>query len=98
MLLAIQLRVDTAAADEFLVLSLLDDTAVLEDDDQVGIADRGYAMRNDERRSRSHHTAQPRQNLLFRVRIHGRHRIVQNQNRGIHENRARHGGSLFLPP
>src|SRR6266545_7057334 len=50
---AVERRVEAATLEQLVVRSLLDDPSVLEDDDQVGVADRRQAMRDDERVPRS---------------------------------------------
>ena len=53
-------------------------------------------MRHDDRRSLAHHAAEPRKNLLFRVRIDRRQRVIEDQNWRIDDERARDGRPLFL--
>ena len=47
----IQRGIAAALRKQLLVRSLLDDVAVLEDEDQIGVLDRGEAVRDDERRA-----------------------------------------------
>src|SRR6266545_5785807 len=46
---SIERRVEAAFCQQFVVRSLLDDPAVLQDNDQVGITNRGQSMGDDER-------------------------------------------------
>ena len=57
----------------------LDDPAVVEDEDLIGAATVDTRCDTMSRRALAHHAAQPLQNLLFGVGIHGRQRIVEHQ-------------------
>ena len=62
----------------------------------VGIADGGDAVRNEDRGAAAHDLAQMIQDLVFRVRVDARQRVVQNQNARIANDSARDGGALLL--
>ncbi len=92
-----ELRVHAVARHELIVRPTLHDLPVLQDEDLIRGAHGRDAMRHDDRRSLAHHRGQSREDLLFRVRIHGRERIVQDQDLRVDRQRARDGGTLLLP-
>src|SRR4051794_27316561 len=55
---AVQARVEPARREQLLVRPLFDDTAMLEDDDEICMPNRGQAMRDDERGAASEQGAQ----------------------------------------
>src|SRR6185295_13459271 len=77
--------------------SLLDQASFIEHADHVSLAHSRNSMRNDHARSITHHTAQLPQNLLLRVGIDRRQRIVENQNLRLTQNSPRNRRALLLP-
>ena len=76
--------------------SSLDDAAVLEHQDHVGIADRRQPVGDDERRAAAHQLAHGVLDQHFRARVDAARGFVQNQNRRIGEERPRDRQQLFL--
>ena len=76
--------------------ALLDDVAVLHDEDQIGIADGRQAMRDDERRAplaeRGHRLLQQQ----LGAGVDRRRRLVEDQHRRAGDERARDGDELPL--
>src|SRR5262249_56170352 len=79
----IQVRVIPLVREQRLVRAALDDLAVVEDDDVVGVLHRGDAMRDDQRGSSSPNRAQRLQNGLLGRGVDGAQRVVENQNRPV---------------
>src|SRR5262245_64135318 len=75
----------------------LDDSAVVEHADQVGVLDRRNPVRDYQRRARAHHVAQARKNLLLSVSVNGGERVVEDQYSRFADDGARDRGALFLP-
>ena len=88
--------VEPAVRDELVVRAALDDAAAVEHDDLIGVAHGRDAVRDDDRRPLPHHAAQPRQDLLLRVGVHRRQRVVQDQDARIDHQRARERRALLL--
>ena len=76
--------------------ALLDNVAVIHDQDQVGIHDRRQAMRNHKARTPTHERVHGAADGKFGARIHARRRLVQNENRRVVEQYARDGQQLAL--
>mmetsp|Transcript_6267 Transcript_6267/g.9457 ORF Transcript_6267/g.9457 Transcript_6267/m.9457 type:complete len:503 (+) Transcript_6267:362-1870(+) len=74
----------------------LDDAAVLEDDNLVRIDDGGEAMGDDDRRPSHHQTVQGLLHQLLVLRVERRRRLVEQQDLGVLEQRARDGDALLL--
>ena len=66
---AVQRRVETALAQQLVVRPLLDDLPVLEDDDQVGVANRREPVSNHERRSAREQRPERPLDLAFRADV-----------------------------
>ena len=75
---------------------LLPNLAVYQDDDPVGIPDRGEAVGDDQRGPPLHERLQGVLDLDLRLRIEGGGRLVQDQDRGILEKGASDGDPLAL--
>ena len=60
--------------NQLVVRAALDDAALVEDEDLVGVADGRDAVRHDDRRPLPHDAAQPRQNFLLGVGVDRRQR------------------------
>src|SRR5258708_10837106 len=95
-LLLIQIRVISAASEEFVVRAALEDAAVAQDDDLVGVSHGGGAVRNQNGGAAVHDAAQAREDALFGLRVDAGERIVQDEDARIADNGARDGGGLFL--
>jgi len=92
-----QLGIQPAMCDERVVRALFGDSSIRQHDDVIGVAHCRHAMRHDERRPSTAKRPQPLENLVFGLRIHRRHRIVQHEDSRIDVERARNGRSLLLP-
>src|SRR5918993_2809980 len=75
LLLAKELGVDAARPHELVVGAALDDATSPQHHDHVGVTDRRHAVRDDERSTRAHDPAQPRQDGFLRIRVHRRERV-----------------------
>ena len=76
--------------------ALLDDAAVLEHDDQVGIADRREPVRDDERGSVLEQQMQRLLDLSLGADVDRRRRLVEDQDPRVGEQRARERDQLAL--
>ncbi len=76
--------------------SVLDDAAVVEHGDAVGIADGGDAVRDEDGRAPLHHFAQMVENAFFGVGVHAGERVVQDHDARVANESARDGGALLL--
>src|SRR5581483_7852194 len=90
-------RVITARFQKLGVRARLHDTAVLEYHDAVGLADGRNPVRNQNYCPPPHHLRQVVQNALLGQGIDAGQSIVEDENAGIAQNRARDGGPLLLP-
>src|SRR4029078_7747997 len=81
---------------QFGVAALLDDLAVLEDDDQVGVADRREAVGDDERRSAREENAEGLFDLPLGTDVDRRGRRVEDQDPRVGEQCASQGDQLAL--
>src|SRR5216683_1787998 len=95
-LLLIQIRVIAAASEQFVVRATLSDGAVNQDNDLVGVPDRRGTVRNQNRRTAFHDSAQSGEDALLGLRVHGGKGIVEDQNSRIADDGARDRGALFL--
>ena len=77
--------------------AVLDDLAVMQDGDLVGIADGRDAVRDEDRRTSLDHFAKMIEDVVFSLGIHARECIVEDENSRIADNGARDGRALFLP-
>ena len=75
---------------------LLDDPAMLEDDDQVRVADRRKPVGDDERRPAGEQQPERALDLLLGADVHRRGRLVQDQDPRIGEQGARERDELPL--
>ncbi|MNI65873.1 hypothetical protein D3C73_1213980 [compost metagenome] len=69
--------------------AFLDQTAAVQDQDTVRFTGRGYPLRNDDLRARVFQFAQTALNMLLRLQIDRRGRIVQDQNWTVDGHRPR---------
>ena len=75
----VQLRIEAARSNELVVVAHFGDRAVGNDDDLVRMLQGGDAVGNDDVRFARAQRMQVLQDLLFRVRIHGGDRIIEDQ-------------------
>ena len=76
--------------------ALLDDPAVLEHDDQVGVADRREAVGDDERGPAVQEAAERPLDLLLGADVDRARRLVEDQDPRVGEQGAREGDELAL--
>src|SRR5436189_228976 len=78
-----KLAVKPAASHELVVRSLLDDAAVVQNDDEVGVADRREPVRDHEGGTCLHHLLERIEDDPFCLRVDRRGRLVEDENRRI---------------
>src|SRR3954470_19293282 len=93
---AVQRQVEAARRKQLVMGSLLDDLAVLQDDDQVGIADRREAVGDDEGRAAVQEPSQRTLDLSFRADVDGARCLVEDQDPRVCQERARERDQLTL--
>src|SRR2546430_16179272 len=96
-LFLVQIRVITAASEQFVVRAALRDGAFDQDDDLVGVANGGGAVRNQNRGAALHDSAQAVEDALLGLGVDARERVVEDENARIADNGAGDGGALLLP-
>src|SRR5205085_12445730 len=85
------------ALEQLVVASTRSDLAILEDDDLVGERDRGEAVSDDERGPARHHAAKRQLDLLFGRGVDRGRRVIEDQDPGVRDDRARDRDALALP-
>src|SRR6185503_18326706 len=95
-LLVVELTVAAAPDEQRFVRPALDDLPVLEHQDLVGAPDRRQPVRDDERRASLAQRLQAVLNHRLALAVEARSRLVQDQDLGIGENRARDRHALAL--
>ena len=85
-----------AARRQLLVRARVDDLAVVDHDDAIGERQRRAPVRDEQRRARAGDPAQRRVDLLLDPRVDRRRRVVEQQDLGIREQRARERDPLAL--
>src|SRR5207248_2407731 len=93
---SIQAGIQAAPGKELVVRALFDDPAVLEDDDQVRVADRGQAVRDDERRPPGEELAERDLDPALGADVDRRRRLVEDQDARVGEERPRERDQLAL--
>src|SRR4051795_2561562 len=93
---AVQRQVEAACREQLVVRALLDDPAVLQDDDQVGVADRREPVGDDEGRAAVQKPPQRALDLSFRADVDGARRLVEDQDLRVREQRPRERDQLTL--
>ena len=78
------------------MVAALDDEAVVEDDDLVGMDDRRQAVGDDQRRAVGGDAVERRLDLALGVDVEGRGRLVEDQDRRRLEHGAGDGDALLL--
>src|SRR5262249_33811099 len=94
---AVETRVHAAAGDQLLVGALLHDPPVLEDDDEVCATDRREPVRDHECRASGEQPLEPGFDHPLGADVHGRCRLVENEDARIGKQRPREGDELALP-
>ena len=74
----------------------LDDAAVAEDDDLVGVLHGGGAVRNQNGGATVHDAAQASEDTLFGLRIDAGERVVEDEDARVANDGAGDGGALLL--
>ena len=74
----------------------LDDAAVVEDDDVVGVLHRRHAVRDDQHRPPLPDLAQRAQDPLLGLRIDGAQGVVEEEDQRVAHESARDRGALLL--
>ncbi len=95
-LLPVEPGVKAAPADQLLVPAALDDLSLLQHEDLVGLPDRGDALGDDDRRHALAASAEPTPDLALGDRVHGRGRVVEDEDLGLDEERPGQGEPLAL--
>ncbi len=83
-----QQSVQLAALGQLFVRSGIDDLTFVDDDDPIGQRQRGTPMRDEQCRARARDPAQRGVDLLLDARVDRRRGVVEQQDRGIREERA----------
>ena len=76
--------------------ALLDNVALAHDQDQIGIADGGQAVRNDEARAALHQAVHSRLDALLGAGVNARCRLIEDQDAVVRQNRAGNRQKLLL--
>src|SRR5712692_8978528 len=95
-LLLIQIRVISAASEEFVVCAALKDAPIAEDDDLVGVSHGGGAVRNQNGGAPVHDAPQAREDALFGLGVDAGEGIVKDQDARVPDNGAGNGCALLL--
>ena len=74
----------------------LDDAAVFEDHDGIGVADGGQAVRDHKRGASAHDAVHTALDELFGTRVDARSGLVQDEHRRVGHGHARDGEQLAL--
>ena len=85
---SVQTGVRAAGGHQLVVRASLDDASVVEDDDEVGAANRGQAVCDDERCSSCQQVTQPSLDPALGTDVDGGRRLVEDQDVRIGEQRA----------
>ena len=88
--------IDAAHSQQFLVRALLAQTALVEDDDAVGVLDGAKSMRDDHRRAAGKKPVERRANLQLGLGVHAGGGFIENQEARIMRQRAREADQLAL--
>ena len=86
-----ELGVEPAVGEQAVVGALLDDAALIHDQDAVGGADRGEAVGDDEGGAPLHQPVEGLLHLALALGVERRGRLVEEQDRRVLEDRARDG-------
>jgi hypothetical protein len=89
-------QVGTGHLHQLLVRAALHDAAVLHHDDEIRAAQRAEAVRHDERRAARDGAVERLENLVLRLAVDRRGRVVEQQDRRLEQHGARDGEALAL--
>ena len=92
----VELIVGAPFGDELFVASALDDAAVVEDHDNVGVLDGGQTVRDDEHRAALHQLIHAALHDGLGARVDGAGRLVEDHHRRVGDRRAGDGDELAL--
>src|ERR1019366_645604 len=95
-LFLIKIVVIAALRNQFIVSATLDDHAFAQNDNFIGVADGGTAMRNQDSGAAARDIFQSTQDFFFRVGIHAGKGVVEDQYLRISQNSAGESGALLL--
>ena len=90
------MAVGAGHAHELLMDALLDDPALFHHDDEVRAAQRAQPVGHDERGAAGDRAVERLENLVLRLAVDGRGRVVEQQDRRLEQHRARDGETLAL--
>src|SRR5438128_12614214 len=93
----VELGVAAASGQERGVVAALDDLARLDHQDQVGVADRAQAMRDDDAGASAQEPAERCLDPLLGAGVDAARRLVEDQDARVGEHRARERQQLALP-
>ena len=93
----VELIVLSLFGDEFLVRAALDDPAVVEHHDSVGVLDGGEAVGDDEHRPAFHQPVHAALNEIFRAGVDGGSRLVEDEHGGLATAARAMESSCFCP-
>ena len=92
----IQGRIRAVRFEQALVRALLDDFAMVDDQNHVGLTDGRKPVRNDERGCALHQRVRRLLNQHFGFRVHGAGGLVEHENLRLGDHRAGEGNELFF--
>src|SRR5436305_866538 len=92
----VQLPIETVDRHQLVVRPTLADLAVVEDEDRVGGADGGEAVRDDDGGAALEEHLGRLLDEMFRLSVDRRGRLVEDEDRRIERQRAREREELFL--
>src|SRR6266478_8543133 len=93
---AVQVGIDAAGGQQFVVGALLRDTAILQDDDLVGIADGAQAVSNGDHGAPLHEAFECLHQQPLRLGIERRSGLVEDEDGRVADDRARDADALPL--
>src|SRR6185312_14417320 len=93
----VELVVRAPACEQLLVSALLDDPSFAHDEDQVGIPDRRQPVCDDEARAVRAQCGHGVLHKRFRAGVYRARRLIENEQCGLREERARDRDELLLP-
>ena len=96
-LAVVQVGVEAVLGKEVLVPPLLDDVAVLHDENHIRLADGGQAVGHDEAGPGLHHSVERLLDVRFGAGVDGAGRLVENEHGRRREHHARDAQQLPLP-
>ena len=91
-----QAMVQAGVCEQFVVGAALSDSAVVQNNDPVSITNRGQTVGDDECGAADQQPGEAFLDETLGFRVHGRGSLVQYENRGILEQSAGYGDTLFF--